>query len=1045
VNRIFTAAFVAVGVIGASVSSLLGSTAPVGAAPAAPAQRADGAPDFDIRTTLPAGGSVRRWAPPAPAGLAVTRDPVQGTVSSMVRDGGSLTGAGPGRPEDIARAWLAANAGILGLGSGDLSGLVVTSQATTDHNGVTQLVFGQTDAGRPVYGSSMLFVIDREGRIVSFGGAYYPGTAAPSRPKLGAADAVAVAAVAVGASPRRALTPVGSQGPNRATTFTNAYAAPGLADPSPISASLVSFGMAPGQSPRLGWKTAVEVGDGQWYESVVDAASGELLYRRNYSQAAAEGTVYPCENPNTCGRQVVSFTGDPAFDNAGWVTDRTTSGNNANAYQDLDELNAPGYQPTTPASGDPAYQHFDYTFTNAFGAVPHTDVTTDRNAVVTQEFYFTNFMHDYLYRLGFTEAFRNFQIDNFGRGGAGNDAVRAEADDGFGTGTEKHCTAGTPPMPALCRNNANFTTPPDGNQPRMQMYLFTGTFRDGDMDASVVYHEYTHGLSNRLVGGGSLGSGAQTGGLGEGWSDAVAASILENPVIGAYVTGNSTTGVRRVAYDNSPLTYASLCGGGCEVHNDGEIWASALWDVRTALITRYGHDAGKRTHELLMVDGMKATPTTPSFLQARDGILVADFLDNGGANRCLIWKAFAGRGMGTGASSTDPAQMVVTTSTALPADCTTTTSLASAPNPTVFGEPVTFTATVAVGGGGGGTPTGTVHFRDGAVEIGTGALDAASPDRATFTTSALAVGTHHMTAVYDGDTSFTGSTSAVVDQVVTRAPTITSIVSAPDPSDLGQTVTFTATVAQAPPSVSPPTPPSGLVTFIIDGTSVAAKPLDGALPGHTTFLTAGLTPGHHTVKASYAGDANFLPSSGTGPDQVVTCTNNLTGNTGTLVLGAGSWCLDHVSSSGSVTIQPGAAVSLSATSVQTGITSTGASILQLCSVRVVQGPLTVQGSTGFVLVGDPADDHCGGNSIGGPATFNGNTGGLEVTSSSMMSLSVNTTQGIGAFPVDDPAAIVNNRVQGNLACSGNILAPVNRGRPNQVVGGTRSGQCGPGF
>ena len=128
------------------------------------------------------------------------------------------------------------------------------------------------------------------------------------------------------------------------------------------------------------------------------------------------------------------------------------------------------------------------------------------------------------------------------------------------------------------RNNANFATPGDGSSPRMQMYLFTNPFRDGDMDTDVIFHEYGHGPSNRLVGGGNLGGGAQTGALGEGWSDVIATTINNDPVLGEYVTGNATRGIRRVAYNNSPLTYANLCSGACEVHNDGEIWASTLWE-----------------------------------------------------------------------------------------------------------------------------------------------------------------------------------------------------------------------------------------------------------------------------------------------------------------------------------------------------------------------------------------------------------------------------------------------------------------------------------
>src|SRR5262249_47184562 len=145
-----------------------------------------------------------------------------------------------------------------------------------------------------------------------------------------------------------------------------------------------------------------------------------------------------------------------------------------------------------------------------------------------QLFYWNNFMHDKLYELGFTEAAGNFQNNNFGRGGLGNDAVQADAQDGGGF------------------NNANFSTPPDGSPGRMQMYLFDGPTpdRDGDLDAEVVLHEYTHGLSNRRVGGGVGISALQSGGMGEGWSDFYAITLLSEPgdnVNGTYAAGGYAT------------------------------------------------------------------------------------------------------------------------------------------------------------------------------------------------------------------------------------------------------------------------------------------------------------------------------------------------------------------------------------------------------------------------------------------------------------------------------------------------------------------------
>ncbi|MBK9957456.1 MAG: M36 family metallopeptidase [Chitinophagaceae bacterium] len=107
------------------------------------------------------------------------------------------------------------------------------------------------------------------------------------------------------------------------------------------------------------------------------------------------------------------------------------------------------------------------------------------------------------YNYGFTEVAGNFQSNNLGRGGLGNDAVNADAQDGGGT------------------NNANFSTPSDGSSGRMQMYLWSGSpQKDGDVDNGVVLHEFTHGISNRLTGGPALSGCLQnTEQMGEGWGD----------------------------------------------------------------------------------------------------------------------------------------------------------------------------------------------------------------------------------------------------------------------------------------------------------------------------------------------------------------------------------------------------------------------------------------------------------------------------------------------------------------------------------------------
>jgi hypothetical protein len=188
----------------------------------------------------------------------------------------------------------------------------------------------------------------------------------------------------------------------------------------------------------------------------------------------------------------------------------------------------------------------------------------------------------------------------------------------------------------------------------------------------------------------------------------------------------------------------------------------------------------------------------------------------------------------------------------------TTTAVTSAANPSVFGQPVTFTATVTPVPPGGGVPTGTVTFTvDGTPQPpvtldGTGA--------ATLTTSTLAVGVPHtITAAYtpaSGD--YTASTSAVLTQTVTAAATTTAVASSTNPSVFGQPVTFTATVTVSAPGTGTP---AGTVTFFVDAVSQGPITLNGA--GQATLMTSVLTVGSHTISATYTpNSANFTGSSG---------------------------------------------------------------------------------------------------------------------------------------------------------------------------------------
>jgi hypothetical protein len=449
------------------------------------------------------------------------------------------------------------------------------------------------------------------------------------------------------------------------------------------------------------------------------------------------------------------------------------AGNNANAYLDVVSDNRSDTNGTTVADGE---------FLTAADTSVQPSTTGNREVAVQNLFYLNNLIHDELYRHGFTEAAANFQENNFNKGGRASDAVNAEAQDGGGT------------------DNANFATPRDGQNPRMQMYLWSGvgthevlaggqTFlaqgaefgpdlttsgvsstirlvddgsgtttdgceaipimtgaialidrgtcdfvvkvknaqnagaiavivannrdgdsvqsmggadatitipsvfvsqnsgttlksrvpvsglvrladpaplsRDGDVDADIVFHEYCHGLTWRMIG---RMDGPVAGAIGEGMSDTCA--ILMNSedteggdVIGEYSAGDER-GIRRARYSDYPNTYADVAGS--SVHDDGEIYAA----IGYRLLQLFGADRKDALFGYL-VDGMNYTPAKPTYEQMRDGILTAVALSSDApGDDCLVWNGFAKYGVGVGAKATVRGpRVLITESTALPAGC----------------------------------------------------------------------------------------------------------------------------------------------------------------------------------------------------------------------------------------------------------------------------------------------------------------------------------------------------------------------------------------
>ncbi|MEU7005588.1 M36 family metallopeptidase [Streptomyces sp. NPDC046332] len=664
----------------------------------------------------------------------------------------ALTTTSTTDPRTLALDHIRDHADLYGLSDADLDALSVVRSYRTEHNGVRHVFVGQSDRGVPVHGARLSVAVDSAGRILTVTGSLVPG-----------ARATGPVALDKSAALDRAAASVGSDTPSATATATGNTDADSDGAPT-ATATRVTFPLADGTA-RPAWRTTLTADNHHLYDTVVDAGTGAVLLRTDRtSDEGPEGRVFTVQNPTLGSATTVPFSGL----GRSWVTGRVTTGNNAEVSQDVEGQGTLGYQPQTPAAGDPAYQHFNYTFTDAFRTSGGTDLITDRDAVVTQAFYYANRMHDHLYSLGFDEASGNFQEDNLGNGGAGSDRVQVYVD--FDASGGSAC-------------NANFGTPDDGQNPTMRLFVGRASCNNHNMhramNGDTIAHEYSHGLSHRLVGGGDLGNGAQTGALGEGWGDAVATSMWNDPVYGEYNNGRAT-GVRRVAYDNSDLTYADLCDdGSCQVHADGEIWATTMWDMRTALVGAYGYATGKQRHEQLMVDGMKLTPSTPDFLDARDGILAADRANHGGANQCLLWGVFARRGMG--ASATSPSQTQANPATDHPASCRPTAD-AGGPYTTEEGADVRLDASGSTVPGGGGSHSWDFDG-DGAYDDGTGVsplFDRVGQD-GTYTVG-LRVGN---AAGADTDTA-----TVTVSNV---APSVTFTVQGP--REEGGTLTVSGTVA----------------------------------------------------------------------------------------------------------------------------------------------------------------------------------------------------------------------------------------------------------
>ena len=602
---------------------------------------------------------------------------------------------------EVALRHVQENYAKLDLLASDVTELAVSDAYRSRHNGVTHVYLEQRIGGLQVRESAMTVNVDSEGKVLHLGSRFRSGIreAAAGAVALGADQALIRAAEQLDLVPsaevRTLQAPVGSE---RATVLSDA----GISL-SPIPARLVYQPTADG-SLRLAWNLMIEeVSKLHWWDVTVDAVTGELLDKVDYvdsedsaATAAAVGRanheesakdrdyptpqppkkavdyssyrVFPLslESPNDGGRKLMRNPADALGSPYGWhdinakpgVEYTVTQGNNTHAYVDYT-----GYGNTAiPFLEADGGQGLKFDFDLDFTRPPQQN----RDAAITNLFYWNNVTHDVLYRYGFTERAGNFQVNNYKRGGKGSDPVQAEAQDhGF-------------------VNNANFATPPDGQAPRMQMYLWPNTRHrqliDGDFDAGVIMHEYGHGVSNRLTGGPEKADCLRSHDerQGEGWSDfyPIALTVLpgdkgEDPRgMGTYVLGRDNRnepGIRPTPYSTNmtinPSTYDTIKTA-AEPHGVGYVWATMLWDVYWNLVDKHGFNpnpyeswrtGGNNLMLQLVTDGMKFQPCEPGFVDARDAILAADKALTDGANQCEIWAGFAKRGLGYRARQNDPA------------------------------------------------------------------------------------------------------------------------------------------------------------------------------------------------------------------------------------------------------------------------------------------------------------------------------------------------------------------------------------------------------
>ncbi len=650
----------------------------------------------------------------------VSIDALTATARSVSRLNGFLTGPSARPASQIAMDYLRAHPDVFGLDATGMSRLSLRRDYV-DIAGTHHLSYIQAVDGVPVFGNGVQANIAKDGRVINVVGSPVANLPAAAAAPGISAEKARVAAIQSVEQTAKPATATAKGGARQTTVFSNGD-----------QADLAYF-MTPG-GLRLAWQTLTSPTSRDMYTSIVDAASGKVLYRRSLvqSDSGLAWDYYPGAAKG--GTQLSRNLTAP-----GWLPNNSPrlAGNVAHVYTDVNDDNTaePSEEVTPSGTRSFAYPFTSFNATDG-GACsaqfvcswdPKTPLSwqTNRSQNAVQVFYYIGKYHDHLRDapIGFTRTAGNFEAVD-------GDAVQAEALDGANTAN------GLPDSNHA--DNANMATPADGTPPRMQMYLFPDPAAgasdpfiptNGGDEADVVYHEYTHGLSNRLVvdalGNSTLGN-IQAGSMGEAWSDWYAMDFLVDlgfqkdtaapgeVRIGNYVgAGNDL--IRTQPLDCPVGTTSPACPGTAgagpggytygdfgkvrgapEVHADGEIWSETLWDLRKAL--------GSKLSESLVTRAMELSPANPSYLDMRNSILVADQVVNSGKANAAIWKVFAARGMGWFAGAVDGDDTAPIEDFSLPAPAGTPTgSLTGTITDTDAGTPVAG-AVVGFGGHASGFP-----------------------------------------------------------------------------------------------------------------------------------------------------------------------------------------------------------------------------------------------------------------------------------------------------------------------------------------------------